>query len=80
MQAANLPFDVPNSLAQVLHCVAFAASPPKVLDGVADAEILVLADRNGFNARFVTGVMSWMVDGVVGLLHAPHTTQPRLAV
>ena len=69
VQTVDFPLDVPDCLAQILHGVSLIASPPKVLDGVADAEVMVLGDGDALNTRRVPGVVRGMVYWVGWLLH-----------
>ena len=69
VQPVDFTLDVPNGLAQILHCVALTASPPQVFNGVADAKIVVLCDGDALNAGRMPGVVIWMVYRVGWLLH-----------
>jgi hypothetical protein len=70
MQAVDFALDVPDCFAQILHGIAFFPLSNQVFQRIPDTEVFVFANRNGLNARFVTGVVGGMVDWVVGLLHA----------
>jgi hypothetical protein len=74
LESVNFPFDVPNSLAQILHWLAFLAVPQQVLESIADAEVFVLAKLYCLNPRGMSCVMRWMVYWV----HACTLAKPAL--
>jgi thiamine transporter ThiT len=78
VQPVDFSLDVPDRFAQILHGVAFFAMSNQVFQSIPDAEILVFANRNGLNPRFMTGVMSGMVNWVFGLLHPYNLAKPAL--
>jgi thiamine transporter ThiT len=78
VQPVDFPLDIPDRFAQILHGVALFSVSNQVFQSIPDAEILVFTNRNGFNARFVTGVVRGMVYRVVGLLHAHTLANPAL--
>jgi hypothetical protein len=76
VQAVDFALDVPDRLAQILHCVALLPCAPQVFDGIADAKIVVLGYFDALYPGRVSGIMSGMVYRVFGLLHPTSLPKP----
>jgi hypothetical protein len=61
LNAIDLALDVPDRFAKVLNWIALLLVTKKVLQSIADTEVLVLANLNGFYATRMRRVVRWMV-------------------
>ena len=64
MQTANLVFDVPNRLAEVLDRITLFPVSKEILDSVPDTEVFGRTDLDRLNAARMRRVVRWMVDWV----------------